>query len=103
MEVSANQNLFQEGKRILDANPLLAQVVTFMEHPVSREFYDKWMTSPDFDNMRYVLWIYEQVERETPNLLPIERLGLIQQIIRSGKMLHQLATRYNTSLKQLTL
>jgi len=91
-----DKNLFEEGKRVLQTNPTLFQVVNFMEHPVSREFYDRWIKSNEFDTMRYFLWIYEQLEHHTQDLLPIERVALMEQITRSGAVLHELTQYYNT-------
>lgn len=102
MELILNNNLFQDGQRISQENPTLKEVVEFMEHPVSRGFYDKWIKSPELENGLFFLWTYEQLEKSYPELLPIERLALLSHLTRNSNYSTKLIESYKNQPLRLT-
>jgi hypothetical protein len=87
-------SLFKQGQQVYQENSTLKQVVEFMEHPLSRGFYDRWIKSKDADIVLYFMWIYEQLEKSYPDLLPIERLALLQELTRRNEFSSQLLNIY---------
>lgn len=82
-----DKTLFEEGKKVYQEHETFRQIAEFMEHPISRAFYDKWIKSPDLNSVLYFLWLYEQIQKKFPNLLPIQRLALMYRISRTNEPL----------------
>lgn len=85
LTIKYDERLFEEGRKVYSEHETFKQIVEFMEHPVSREFYDRWIKSPELDIVLYFLWLYEQIQTKFPDLLPIERLAVMNRLSKDRK------------------
>lgn len=80
--------LTSAGIQVYQNNSFLGTLAEFMEHPLSREFYDKYMTHERLDTTLFFLWLYRQIEKEEPSLLPHKKLAILHHILHTSELRH---------------
>lgn len=77
------KQLQQQGQHIYKKSEVLRDIAEFMEHPVSRQFYEKYLQhSKQVPMVLDVLFLYANIDRDkTMNLTPYEKITLLMDVI----------------------
>jgi len=77
-----------EGRKLYQTNQHYRNIVTVMEHPEFRKFYDLYMN--DHLSMRTIIMflkLYDAIEKKgKKHLTPYQKLTVLDQIMSNGKM-----------------
>jgi hypothetical protein len=75
--------LEKNGKKYVQNYPFLEDIAQFMEHPLCREFYNKYMkNSETLDKMLDLLFFYEHIDNnDYIGLNGYQKLALLMEII----------------------
>jgi len=94
------------GQDIVDSgNNIFTDLVTFMENPISRDFYDKYICrSSERDSMLSYCWIYKFIESEACknelSLTPCQKLALVQKSMLNKEFRPYLIGKYMKSMNR---
>ena len=104
MELSTyltDESLVDYGKQIYQTNDTFRRVAEFMEHPMSREFYNECLNKPNIESTLFFLWLYDQVEQHNPDLMPYEKLALAHKAMHERTIRQKIFNRYSDANKML--
>lgn len=75
--------LEKSGVKLVNSYPILEDIAQFMEHPMCREFYEKYMkNSETLEKMLDMLFLYEKIDTNTYiNLNGFQKVALLMEII----------------------
>ncbi len=86
--------LTEFGKDIYAENPFFSKLAEFMEHPLSREFYQEYCSSQRIDSTLFFLWMYEQIEHKQPTLEPYQKIAILNHIIHTKHLREKVFDEY---------
>ncbi len=86
----------QDGINVYNSNPIFQDIGNFMEHPLTRDFYTRYMgNKQEQDSILYLLWVYRQIEKNIPSATPYEKLAILEKCIKTGEIRQQLCQTYS--------
>ncbi len=71
-----------DGMAIAQSNPTIKDIAIFMENPVVKEFYKKYLVNSDKDSILFMLWIYHLIDN-IGELSPYEKMALLSKCIKN--------------------
>jgi hypothetical protein len=94
--------LEEDGKRIYKRNPTFASIATFMEHPVSRDFFEKYMMNKrELESMLFLLSLYYRIDsyigEDKETLNAYHKLSILNKMIRDSDLRPQLVQQYQST------
>ena len=89
-----NLSLEDSGKHLYQSNPMFKDIANFMEHPLYKDFYKKYLNQQNISVTLFFLWFYSEIEKKYSNLKPYETLGLLITMFRDSKIRPILFEKY---------
>lgn len=80
------RDLEQYGKTVYQSNPDFQMIAEFMEHPLSRQFYNEFLKRGSLESTLFFLWLYSQIEECYPGIQPYEKLGMVSICMKNKKL-----------------
>lgn len=100
--LSENHTLTRLGMKIYQNNLFLGEIAEFMEHPLCRTFYEKYLTRDRIDSTMFFLWLYQQIDKEDSSLDPYKKLAILHHVMHTTELRHIAFDRYHRlSIKKL--
>lgn len=87
MELSKQSKIEKQleinGKKLVKEYPVLEDLAQFMSHPLSRDFYEKYMkNSESLNQMLDLLFFYEKIDKsDYMDLNAYQKIALLMEII----------------------
>jgi hypothetical protein len=95
------EDLNQIGQHIYKNNKFLSELSEFMEHPLSKQFCKKYLNFTNSDTTLFFVWLYRQIEHQKPDLMPFEKLAIVEMIMSNSEMRHKAFDTYHAKNKAI--
>ena len=108
--VNDTSELEKHGKQVYTHNPFFRDVVLFMNQPTNQSFYDKYMNKHStLEEVLVFLHLYRYIstQKQTQKLNSLEKLALMDKILKNSEIRHQVCIKMfdwlstNKSITQL--
>ena len=76
-------------------NPFLEDLARFMEHPISRSFYEKYLMMKSVRRETFLfMFLYAQLEWKKPHLSPFQKTAMIQRLMRNREIRRRICEKW---------
>ena len=72
----------------------MKHIAEFMEHPMTRSFYETCLAPESVDSTLLFLWLYANIEKHAPEHTPYEKLGMLYRIISHPELRYEALQEY---------
>lgn len=99
-KTSQHDWLNEMGQDIYQSNPFFNKLAEFMEHPLTREFYDEYCSEKRVDSTLFFLWMYKQIELKDSSLQPYQKIAILNHVIHTKHLREKVFDEYFKTQKQ---
>jgi hypothetical protein len=67
-----------------ESNPTLDDIGNFMENPLCKDFYKKYLATCEKDSILFLMWVYDMIDRDVDGITKDEKMTLLSKCIKNA-------------------